>query len=96
MCFAKLLIKFGIKVFHSFKLKSYGIEGEKPSLLQCYFGDRKERIGLHGQTSDWRKINRGITQGSVLGALLFLIYINDLADRIISICKIFVDNTSLL
>ena len=44
---------------------------------------------------EWRKINSGVSQVSVLGPLLFLIYINDLPDGITSICQIFADDNSL-
>ena len=44
---------------------------------------------------DWRKIKSEVSQGSVSGPLLFLIFINDLPDGITSICKIFADDSSL-
>ena len=80
------------KVWHDgiiFKLKSYGVEGELSKK------NREQRVALNGQTSEWRKIMSGVPQGSVLGPLLFLIYINDLPDGINSLCEIFADHTSL-
>ena len=73
----------------------YGVEGQFLSLLGNYLENREQRVILNEQTSEWKKINSGVPQGSVLGPLLFLIYINDLPDGLTSICKIFADDTSL-
>ena len=86
------------KVWHIgllFKLKAYGVDGELLSLLENYLENRKQRVVLNGQNSEWREINSGVPQGSVLEPLVFLIYINDLPDGITSICKIFAYDTSL-
>ena len=86
------------KVWHKgllFKLKIYGVEGQFLSLLGNYLENREQRVVLNGQTSEWKKINSGVPQGSVLGPLLFLIYINDLPDGLTPMCKNFADDTSL-
>ena len=75
--------------------KGYVVEGELLSLLKNYHENREQRVVLNGQTSEWKKIMSRIPQGSVLGSLLFLIYINDLPDGINSLCKIFADDRSL-
>ena len=50
---------------------------------------------LNGQVSAWASVNAGVPQGSILGPLLFLIYINDLSDNLSSNVKLFANETSL-
>ena len=86
------------KVCHEgliFKLKTYGVEYNFQKLLENYLTDRQQRVILNGRTSSCQNIFEGVLQGSVLGPLLFLIYINDLLDGLTSICKIFADDTFL-
>ena len=86
------------KVWHDgliFKLKSHGVEVELILLLKNYLHNRKQRVVLNGKASERKRIYSGVPHGSALGPLLFLIYINDLPDGIISMCKIFADDTSL-
>ena len=54
-----------------------------------------QRVVLNGTVSDWQSINAGVPQGSVLGPLLFLAYINDLTDNISSEMRLFADDSSL-
>ena len=86
------------KVWHQgllFKLKSYGVEGNFLRLLENYLDNRKQRMMLDGRCSSWKIILSGVPQDSVLGPLLFLIYINELLNGLNSICKIFADDTSI-
>ena len=58
--------------------------------MECFAG-----VVLNGKNSEWRRISAGIPQGSVLGPLFFLLYINDLVENINSDVKLSVDDTSL-
>ena len=86
------------KVWHKgllFKLKQNGISGTLLKLLGNYLNNRKQRVVLNGTLSDYKDIASGVPQGSVLGPLLFLIYINDLEKNIKSKIRFFADDTML-
>ena len=63
--------------------------------MTSFLDSRKQRVLLNGQCSSWGFINAGVPQGSILGPLLFLIYINNLIENLQSNPKLFADNTSL-
>ena len=65
------------------------------SVLSDFLKHRKQRVLLNGQVSSWTGVNVGVPQGSILGPLLFLVYINDLADGSSSNATLFADDTSL-
>ena len=86
------------KVSHEgliFTLKTYGDVGKLIMLLENCLKSQNQKVFLDGLSSSWKEIPEGIPQGSVLGPLLFLIYINDLPHDIYSIRKTFADDTSL-
>ena len=86
------------KVWHDgllLKLKNYGITGPLLALTESYLSNRKQRIVLNDKCSEWSNITAEVPQGSVLGPLFVLVYINDLVDDLSSDAKLFADDTSL-
>ena len=64
-------------------------------IITDFLNFRKQRVVLNGQYSSWTSIEGGVPQGSILGRLLFFIYINDLYDGLTTKVKLFTDDTSL-
>ena len=86
------------KVWHEgliFKLEHIGISGNLLSLLKSFLNNRFQRVVLNGQCSNWSSVLGGVPQCSILGPLLFLIYINDRPEGLQSSVKHFADDTSL-
>ena len=86
------------KVWHEglvFKLKHNGIGRTLLELIRDYLNGRYQRVVLNGKSSSWKEITAGAPQGSVLGPLFFLIYINDLCDDLSCDVKLFADDASL-
>ena len=86
------------KVWHEgliFKLKGNGISGPLLNFFVSYLQGRHQRVVLNGIQSEWKVLEAGVPQGSVLGPLLFLVYINDLPENIKAKMKLFADDSSL-
>ena len=86
------------RVWHKgllYKLQSVGISDSLLLWFRNYLAERKQRVVLPGGASSWKYIKAGVPQGSILGPLLFLIYINDIVDEIHSCIRLFADDTSL-
>ena len=87
-----------VKFWHQgllYKLKQNGISGNLLETLNDFLKDQNQRVVLNGQNSSWANIEAGVPQGSILGPLLFLIYVNDLPDNLSTNTKLFADDTSL-
>ena len=79
-----------------YKLETYGIRGICLKWFRSYLTNRKQRVEVNGVSSGWRNISCGVPQGSILGPLLFLIYINDLPRSCPSTeVLLFADDTNL-
>ena len=76
-------------------MKQNAISGNLLSTLTDFLKLRKQRVVLNGQLSSWSNIETGVPQGSALGPLLFLIYINNLLDGLTTNARLFADDVSL-
>ena len=74
------------KVWHDgliYKLASLSISGDLLKLVQNYLDNRFQRVLLNDQTSEWKPVKAGVSQGSILGPLFCLVYINDICSKLL-------------
>ena len=87
------------KVWHKgllFKLRKCGIDGRLLLWFQDYLSNRMQRVVINGQNSNWNIIGAGVPQGSVLGPLLFLLYINVIVQSVTHCnIRLFADDTCI-
>ena len=78
-----------------YKLSKYGISGQILSWIKDFLKNRTQKVVIRGTESTTRNVTSGVPQGSVLGPILFLIYINDLPLNVISPLSLFADDSKL-
>ena len=77
------------------KLKGYGIEGNLLKWFRNFLTNRQQRVVVRGTFSSWTHVKSRVPQGTILGPILFLIYVNDISSNISSSIKMFADDTKV-
>ena len=74
------------------KLDHYGIRGNIHKWISSFLNNRNQKVVIDGYSSDTISVDSGVPRGSVLGPILFLVFINDLPDLVKSKCRLFADD----
>ena len=77
------------------KLRYYGIDGKNNDVIKSLLSGRRQRVVINGTKSSWADVSSGVPQGTVIGPILFLIYINDIQRNISSRMRLFADDSTI-
>jgi hypothetical protein len=77
------------------KLRALGVDGKVAAWVKEWLNDRRQRVVINGQGLEWASVSSGVPQGSILGPLLFLVFINDLEDNMLTNVLKFADDTKI-
>ena len=77
------------------KLQAYGIRGYLLKWIKNFLIGRQQKVILNGSSSKWIEVTSGVPQGSVLGPLLFILYVNDITNGVQSTIEMFADDSKL-
>ena len=78
------------------KLKSHGMVNSIINWIEQWLTDRRQRVVVDGEVSSWKSVLSGVPQGSVLGPIIFLVYINDLEEGVTGKILKFAEDTKCL
>ena len=77
------------------KVNALGIKGDILQWINSFLSNRRQRVVVEGKSLSWENVKSGVPQGTVLGPILFVIFVNDLTDDLTSMTKLFADDTKV-